>query len=212
MKRTVYFLIAIVLLVSCKTDEPKAKYVYEPNPHYKWGYAEFYGAFYANYNINNSVLSLSLFSDSLDVKEGDLTGLGQYLYVEDIFVPANDTILPEGKYVSSGSGEPFTFYPGEQFPVDEFKIDIGAFMYYIEKNKSFTAMKHVSRGSFTVKIADSKHTIECDFVLSDSSKVTGSFTDTLPHFIYTSHPVGVKRHKIKMLLYTTPNGKVKVEN
>lgn len=197
MKRTLYFLIAILLFVSCKPDEPKVKYVYEPNPHYKWGYAEFYGAFYDDYNIKNNVLALSLFSDSLKVNEGNLTGLGQYLYIEDIFVPSNDTILPAGKYVSSESGEPFTFYPGRQFPVDVLKIDVGAFMYYIEKNKSFTAMKQVSRGSFTVKITDSIHTIDCDFVLSDSTKVTGSFTDTLPHFDFTSHPAGVPRHKIK---------------
>jgi hypothetical protein len=200
MKLLLKILTVSFLLTACKPDEPTAKYQYEANPIYSWGYAEFYGPYYTDYNNKNNVISLSLFTDSLAVIDGNLSGLGQYLYIEDIFVSANDTILPEGKYVSSASGEAFTFYPGEQFPVDEFKIDVGSFLYYIEKNKNFTVQRHVSRGSFTVKRTDLKHTINCDFVLSDSSKITGSFTDTVPHFDFSSHPAGVRRHKIKFTL------------
>ena len=198
MKLFLKILTITFLLTACKPDEPVAKYQYEANPSYSWGYAEYYGPFYADYENKNNVLSLSLFTDSLTVKDGNLSGLGQYLYIEDIFVPADSIVLPEGKYVSSSTGEAYTFYPGEQFPVDEFKIDVGSFLYYIEKNKSFTVQRHVSRGSFTVKITDSKHIINCDFVLSDSTKITGSFTDTIPHFDFSSHPVGVRRHKIKI--------------
>lgn len=201
MKKNIFWLISIILLVSCKPDEPKAKYVYELNPHYSWGYAEYYGAFYADYNNSNNVLSLSLFSDSLTLTNtGELNGLGQYLYIEDIFVPGNVKYLAEGTYKSSESGEPFTFYPGRQFPVDEVKVNVGAFMYYFEKNKSFTAMKHISRGSFTVKITDLKHIVDCDFVLSDSSKVTGSFVDNLRHIDFSSQAVDVPRHKVKLPL------------
>ncbi len=201
MKQIIFCLISIILLVSCTPDEPKAKYVYELNPNYSWGYAEYYGQFYADYKNTNNVLSLSLFSDSLALtNNGELAGLGQYLYIEDIFVPNNIKYLAEGTYNSSESGEPFTFYPGQQFPVDDVKINVGAFLYYFEKNKSFTAMKHISRGSFTVKITDLKHIVDCDFVLSDSSKVTGTFTDTLPHFDFSSQIVELPRHKVKLPL------------
>ncbi len=197
MKKILILPIVILLFAACKPDEPSIKYGYEENPHYSWGYAEYYGPYYDEYKIENNVLSLSLFSDSLKVVEGSLSGIGQYLYVEDIFIPKDSVLLPVGKYSSSSSGAAFTFYPGEQFPIDEMKIDVGAFLYYIEKNKTYTTQKHLSRGSFTVKIINSKYKIDCDFVLSDSSKVTGSFTETLPHFDSSTHPKGTTRHKIK---------------
>jgi len=198
---TIKLLAISTLLVSCKPDEPRPKYQYERNPHYKWGYAEYYGPWYAEYNNNSNVLSLSFFSDSLDVNnDGELSGTGQYLYIEDVFIPADSIILPEGKYVSSESGLPFTFHPGRQFEVDELKIDVGAFLFYKEKNKNYSVMKQVSRGEFTVKIADSKHIITCDFVLSDSTKITGTFTDTIPHFDFSAKPKNAPRQKIKLTL------------
>jgi len=199
MKNTLFLALIVFVVGSCTRYEPSLKYKYEVNPHYSWGYAEYYGAYYSDYKNTNNVLSLSLFSDSLKVNDGNLSGLGQYLYIEDIFIPADSIILPEGKYEASESGKPFTFYPGRKFPVDDYKIDVGAFLYYIEKNKSFTAMKQVSRGSFTVKITDSKHTITCDFVLSDSSNVTGSFTSELPHFDMSTQPASAPRHKLKIV-------------
>jgi len=197
MKKLFVFFIPVLFFLSCKTDDPALKYTYETNPHYSWGYAEYFGSYYADYNNNNNVLSLSLFSDSLYVTNGNLSGLGQYLYIEDIFVPSDSIILPAGNYVSSELGEPFTFYPGRQYPVDDLKIDVGAFLYYIEKNKNLTVIKQVSKGSFTVKIIGSQRKIDCNFVLSDSSKVTGSFSNTLPHYNSSLQPAGVRRHKIR---------------
>lgn len=199
MKLLFKILTVLILLTACKPDEPVAKYVYEAKPHYSWGYAEYFGAYYADYKNTNNVLSLSLFSDSLKLNDAaELTGLGQYLYIEDIFLPSTNVILPEGDYVSSTSEEPFTFYPGQKFPVDDVTIDVGAFLYYSEKNKSFTVMKHVVRGLFNVKIADNKHTITCDFVLSDSSKVEGSFTGELPHVDQSTTVFQrASRHRVK---------------
>lgn len=197
MKQFVVFLLSAIILVACKPDEPKAKYVYEAKPHYNWGYAEFYGPYYSDYKITNNIIALSLFSDSLKVsKAGELSGLGQYLSIEDIFVPSDINYLPEGTYISSKSGLPFTFYPGEQFPVDELKIGVGANLFYFEKNKAFTIKKYISRGSFNVKISENKHTINCNFVLSDSSKVEGTFTDTLPHFDFSLTKMNGSRRKI----------------
>jgi len=59
------------------------------------------------------------------------------LFIEDLFIASTDTILPEGVYSASKSGDPFTFYPGESFGVDEMKYTIGAYIYYIEKTALF---------------------------------------------------------------------------
>jgi hypothetical protein len=186
MKQVFLIVLAICFLVSCDPIDPKAKYEYESIPVYTWGYAEYYGAFYADYKNYNSNFAISLFSDSLQVTSaGSLAGIGQYLYIEDVFAPAGSAFLPAGTYKADSTGLPFTFYPGENFPVDNYEINVGTFIYYIEKKKAFTAMKHISSGYFTVQIADSKHIIQCKFTLSDSTKIEGTYADTLAHYDYS---------------------------
>ena len=91
----------------------------------------------------------------------------------------------------------YFFYPGEQLEVDEMKFDIGAYMYFIEKRTSFSMMKYIARGQFVVKTIDSKQSIVCDFVMSDSTKVTGKFSAQLPYFDQSvSTPAGAVRKKL----------------
>ena len=197
MKRIILFFTVAITFLSCKPDEPIAKYIYEAKPHYNKGYVEFYGPYYDQFNIKNNVVSLSLFSDSLKISdEGELSGLGQYLTIDDIFVPDGVDYLAEGEYVADSTSKPYTFFHGQNFKVDDIKIDVGASLYYFEKNKNFSVKKHISRGSFTVKITDSKHIITCNFVLSDSSKVEGSFSDTLPHFDFSLPTMDGIRRKV----------------
>lgn len=181
IKRLSIIACCIFALVACGSDEPKALYKYELNPAYGYGYAEFFGPWNANYNNPNNVIALSLFTDSLTINDGNLGGLGQYLFIEDIFVPNNLNYLPEGTYTASESEKAFTFLPGKKFNVDGFLIDTGAFLLYLEKNTNFSTQKFISKGTFTVKITDVIHKIDFDLVLSDSSKVKGSYNDTLPH-------------------------------
>lgn len=182
IKRLSIAIFSLFLLAACGTDEPKATYKYELNPNYGYGYAEFFGAWNADYNNPNNVVSVSLFTDSLGItNDGDLTGQGQYLFIENIFVPNTSNYLAEGTYTASESEAAFTFLPGKKFDVDGFLIDTGAFMLYLEKNSNFTTQKFISRGTFTVKITDVLHKIDFDLVLSDSSKVKGTYNDTLPH-------------------------------
>src|SRR5665647_2652906 len=99
----ILFLLLTILQVSCKNGEPIQPYTYETNPHYSWGYAEFYGAYYADQGIKNlnNTFSISLFSDSLKLtNEGALAGYGQYLFLEDVFVSPLTTKLSIGKYLS----------------------------------------------------------------------------------------------------------------
>lgn len=179
--KTILLLVS-VFLISCGSYEPYVKYKYNYAPAYTWGYAEFYGDYYKSYNNTNNVISLSLFSDSLFINsDNELDGTGQYLFIEDLFVEPSDTMLPAGKYTVSASGEAFSFYRGEKFDVDDVSYTIGAYIYYVEKNSAFSTVKLIDRGSFTVSNNGEKQKIECDFVLSDSTVLKGSFNAVLPH-------------------------------
>ena len=183
MKNTAFILLLIsMVLVSCGTNEPYAKYKYNSNPDYTWGYVEFFGAYYSDYGIPNNVISLSLFSDSLFVNAaGELDGTGQYLFIEDLFLSPTDTILPVGKYNVGENGDAFTFYRGEKKDVDEVKYTIGAYIYYIENNSAFSTFKLIDRGSFTVNNIGSNQKVVCNFVLSDSTVLKGIFNTKLPY-------------------------------
>jgi hypothetical protein len=204
MKRfvTQHFLISVLTLIlfSCTSREPKYEYKYNNNPAFTWGYAEFYGAYYANFNNSNHVITLSLFSDSLYINdEGNLAGIGQYLFIEDVFMSATDTILPDGTYKTDTLGAPFTFYPGEEFVVDDSKFNVGAYIYFIEKKSAFSTIKYVTRGSFDVKTTGPKQKITCNFVMSDSSVVKGTFNAELPHINQSvTTPAGIARKRLKL--------------
>lgn len=182
MKKTVYILFTSVLfLFGCFNNEPLYQHKYNTDPTYTWGYAQFYGAYYADYGNENNVVSLSLFSDSLNVdSDGDLGGTGQYLYLEDIFLNPTDTVLASGTYVFSNSGEPYTITPGSISTIDGNQYQIGSYIYYIESNSDFTAKKLISRGSITF----GENQIQCDLVLADSTNIKGHFSGSLPYIIY----------------------------
>lgn len=177
-----FLVLVFVSVVSCRSNEPKFEYKYNLNPEYSWGQAEFYGTYYADVDIDLNVLTLSLFSDSFYVYNQQLAGFGQYLFLEDVFIPLGDTILPDGVYRADTLAQPFTFFPGEQLKVDGNSFDVGAFIYYIEKRSAFSMMKYIARGQFEVKTIGGVQSIVCDFVMSDSTKITGKFSGQLPYF------------------------------
>lgn len=174
----------MTLLLSCKGSEPYMPYMYNANPHYAWGYAEFYGAYYAGYGINNNTFSLSLFSDSLKLTDkNELVGNGQYLFLEDVFVSPLTTKLPEGKFIINQTANPFTVFAGKNDTVDNEVYTIGAFITYYEENASRSKIKLISKGSFDVKMLnDTVYNITCDFKTSDSLQLKGSFETVLPHY------------------------------
>lgn len=183
MKYLIYISFSVVLLLqSCGNNEPRFRYKYNLNPAYKWGYAEFYGAYYKNVGFGNNVVSLSLFSDSLSVENGGLVGNGQYLFVEDVFVALGDTILPPGRYVASKTGAPFTFFPGEVLKIDKNEFAVGPFLFYKEKRKAFSVQRFVSYGYFDLTHSTNKHVFDFNLTLSDSSKVRGTYNASLPYF------------------------------
>ncbi len=206
-KNIIFFIVLILISYSCKTDDPKVKYKYNTNPTYTWGYAEFYGAYYSDFNLPNNVVSLSLFSESLGLNElGELEGIGQYLFLEDIFIATNDTILPAGEYKVADNGKPFTFYKGEEFKVDEGKYNIGSYILYIEKNKLFTIQRFISGGSFMVSNQGNTQQISCDFTLSDSTKIKGTFNAELPYYNQSLKTAsGAPRQKLVIKNWRTAN-------
>ena len=179
------FLIVFVatFLTSCGGGQLNQQLVYEKNPQYTWGYAEFFGDYYLPENGNkNNVLSVSLFTDSLKINEvGNLTGLGQYLFLEDVFQAPTDTLLQTGTYTVYDSGLPFTVAPGKNDTVDSTVYPIGAYISYYESNAANSTLKIITGGSFTVGLSGNKYNIACNFITSDGLELKGTFNAVLPH-------------------------------
>jgi len=174
----------VSLLTSCGGGQLNQQIVYETNPQYSWGYAEYFGAYYKPENGNkNNVLSVSLFTDSLKINTvGNLTGLGQYLFLEDVFQSPTTVFLEAGTYTVNNSGLPFTITPGKNDTIDNEVYPIGAYISYYEYNAANSTLKTISKGSLTVSLMnDSVYNIVCDFKTSDSTVLKGHFTATLPH-------------------------------
>lgn len=175
-------LVVVSFLTSCGSGQLDPQFVYNVNPNYTWGYAEFYGAYYANSGIKNNVISLSLFTDSLKRNSiGTLTGLGEYLYLEDVFVDPTDTLLPTGTYTINDTGLPFTIAPGKNDTVDNVLYPIGARIFYYEVNAANTTAKLIKSGTFTVSNSGNVYSIDCNFKTSDNKDLKGTFRGSLPH-------------------------------
>ncbi len=199
----ILILLMISFLLSCKGGDPIPPYVYNANPHYAWGYAEFYGAYYADNGIKNNTLTVSLFSDSLTLTDnGELVGYGQFLFLEDVFVVPSAISLTDGKYTINETGEPFTAFAGVNKTIDDEVYTLGSYITYYEENATKSKIKLISKGSFDVKmINDTVCSIVCDFKTSDSLQLKGSFEAVLPHFDQSLNPSKfVSRNKYKFRL------------
>ncbi len=202
MKKHSWLIIVLVgLLTSCGGGQLFQPYVYNTNPTYTWGYAEFYGAYYANYKNTNNVISLSLFSDSLKINDiGNLVGTGQYLFLEDIFIAKTDTLLPVGTYTVNNSGLPFTVAPGLNDTIDKVVYPIGASISYYEGNPAMSTLKLISSGTFTVSRIKNSYNVVFDLKTNDKKALKGSFSAILPHIDQSlATPKSISR---KRLVYT----------
>lgn len=183
MKKLILLIFVLaIILSSCGDGQLSSALVYEKNPQYTWGYAEFFGDYYADYANKNNVLSLSLFTDSLKLNDlGELSGFGQYLFLEDVFQAPADTMLQVGTYNVNNTGLPFTVAPGKNDTVDNQVFPIGAYISYYEYITANSTLKLISRGSFTVSRSGSTYSIACNFVTSDNTNLRGSFKAELQH-------------------------------
>jgi len=174
-----------IMLTSCNGSDPQSAYVYNANPIYTWGYAEYFGLEYAKSGNQNHILSVSLFSAGLKPDStGALTGVGQSLFFEDIYVHPTEILLPAGTYTINTSELPFTVRPGKNDTVGNELFPIGARITYYEENTSKSKVKFITEGTFSVSIeSDTIYTINCDFKTDDKKVLKGSFTATyLPHY------------------------------
>jgi hypothetical protein len=178
-----FIFIFAALLSSCAGGQLNTPLVYEKNPQYTCGYAEFFGDYYYPENKNkNNVLSISLFTDSMKINNlGTLTGLGQFLFLEDVFQAPTDTVLSTGTYTVNDTGLPFTVAPGKNDTVDHEVYPIGAYISYYENNAANSTMKTIKSGSFVVSRTGSVYNITCNFKTSDNMDLNGSFKAILPH-------------------------------
>lgn len=169
------------MLTSCVGGQLNPPYVYNTNPTYKWAYAELFGNYYPKIP-NTNVISLSLFSDSLKINSiGYLTGTGQFLFLEDVFVSKSDISLPTGTYYIRDSGLPYSVAPGLNDTVDNQVFQIGSTISYYEGNPNMSIQKLITGGFFTVSKTENKYQIIFNLKTSDNKDLKGSFTDTIPH-------------------------------
>lgn len=179
------FLFFLSFLASSCVYQVIPPYVYNTNPTYTWGYAEYFGKYYPNFPTSN-VLSLSLFSDSLGINTiGNLAGTGQFLFLEDVFIPSSETTLPTGTYTINSSGLPNTVAPGKNDTIDNVIYVIGASISYYEGNTSMSIQKLITEGSFTVSRVFDRlgdvYSINCNFKTADRKTLKGTFNAVLPH-------------------------------
>ena len=199
----IIFIFLSVLLASCKTDTPNPPYVYENEPEFTWGYAQFYGNYYSNYNLNNNVLTVNLFTDGLSVNENnELVGTGQYLILEDVFVAPLDSVLTAGTYTISAGGEPLTFFSGIKYEENNQEVPSGAYIYYIEQDVSKSKIVYIKDGTFTVsRQGISGYSIDCRFVTNEKTEIKGRFNANLIFFDESAIPPAPNsaiRHRIKI--------------
>lgn len=181
--KTIIFSLLVVAFVACKPTEPPAPYTYETNPKFTWGFAGFYGNYYQNYDIENNVVTLNLFTEKLVVnKENLLEGVGQYLIIEDIFSAPSDTLLPVGEYKVAETGEPFTFYGGKKFEDNRDPVPSGAYIHYIETDPTKSKIAYITDGTMNIRVEnDTIYSISCDFILDEKTELKGTFNSVLYH-------------------------------
>lgn len=191
--------VLVACMSSCKPEPIPSSYVYETNPVFTWGYAEFYGDYYnhGNYNIGNNVVTLRLFTDGLFVENDTLKGAGQLLVIEDIFSAPADTLLPGGAYRVGEAGEPFTFLPGKAFDSGSQIIPSGAYIRYIEADPLKSKTAYITDGTLGVSLhGDTTYSIECLLTLDGKVALNGKLARRpIPHFDRTATvpPAGVRR-------------------
>lgn len=175
-------IILALVFVSCKKYEPVSPFVYETDPHYSWGFTDFYGPYYASYGNPNNVFSLSIFSDSLGLTdEGSLIGYGQFLYLEDIFINTTTTQLLKGTYAINDSGLPFTVAPGRLDTIDNEVYTMGAMISYYELNNAKSTLKIIKEGTLDISRTLTGYSIQCFFKTADNKELKGSFTGELDY-------------------------------
>ena len=175
-KKLNILLVLFVLILKASERKEPFVYKYESSPVYTWGYAQFWGQHYSNYDIEENVLSLSLFTDSLYLDKGNsLKGFGQYLFIDDIFISKNDTLFPEGIYQIVDSIGEKIIAPGKLYDSDGVKTDIGAYVYFIEKNDYFTKRKFITKGDMTVSYLENTIRFDFNFILDDKTDLKGYY-------------------------------------
>ena len=113
-------------------------------------YLQYYGDYYAEEGLAQCVWAIDAYSDGLLLnKQNVIEGTGTNLYFSDIFAPSPlptvsgdddvdmnlvasaSLLLPDGSYMASDTGEPFTFLPGTTY---ETQIS-GAYLLRIEEGQ-----------------------------------------------------------------------------
>lgn len=117
----------VSLLFSCKPTTPQRQ---PTSIHLSQGSAIFYGDYYREDGITSNVITLDLFTSSLQL-DSVITGSGHNLYIQDLFV-GESTTLAEGTYQADSTGQAMTFLRGICYD----QSYVGAVMHSITDGKT----------------------------------------------------------------------------
>ena len=214
----VWGILIVILFVSCG-HEPRPPYIYEQNPEFTYMGVSFFGRYYEH--IPNYVFSFFFLTDNLwsDNDTDEIVPVGQFLFIEDVFVPSLPDELLEtltsligvhliserafleilaGEYQVSGKvgsenfGNPFTFAPGELFTVDGTTYTLGARITYLREIPFLPVTKLITEGSFTI----SPDGVVFNFVTESGLEIGGRYLSAPPQ---TERKIKVRYHSEREL-------------
>lgn len=174
---TCYFMMILLLcFTQCKDPIKVNKTAQESN--YDKGQVTFYGAYYATNGIEQNVVSLDIYSKDLSLDSaGYMVGTGVNLYISDIFLPQQDTMLVESSYIMDTTGRAFTFIPGVNFD----GTISGAYILTVTDG-SLVNTEIFEDGSFQVGYKGDSVLIEFLLKKESGEKYAANFKGELPYY------------------------------
>ena len=175
MKRVVYFLLLLVVMVGCDNNKTITYQTIDTN--FTWGNVKSYGAFYDSIGIPSNVFSLDLYSTKLGFDSlGYIIGTGTNLYFSDIFLEPTCSTLAVGEYQNDTTGAAYTFLPGVNYE--------GSFSgaYLLVVGETSYSVDLIPQGTFTLTQTEDSTFISFTLVRQSTTRVyEASFRGVLPY-------------------------------
>lgn len=170
----------ILSLTSCNNEEVVV-YTYNTYPRYTWGVSTNYGQEYASKGVEQVVFGIQLYTDSLKLNAGlQPEGVGQYLYLEDVYAPSGSETLPEGTYQADTAHTAFHFAVGGTEIYDGQVFEMGSYIRYYEKNANKSLRRFIRSGTMRVEKGDGNvYRLIFDLVTDDRKPLKGEFYGVL---------------------------------
>lgn len=166
-----YILPLLVILTACQTTrKPHIDSVVLYDSVYVTADLQWHKQYYSL--LNRQVFSIDLLSDGLTFDSAyHIQGTGLNLYISDIFLPMESTILQEGVYCMDTTAEANTFLPYQQFEGGNIT---GCYMLDIQESK-IQRIIGFTTGSFEITSLGKDIRIDMSLYLADSTHYRATY-------------------------------------